>query len=166
MIVKTVGKLNLAIPTDREIVMTREFDAPRELVFEALTTPKLLKQWFKGPGWDLAVCEFDARVGGRYRYVWKLGDNEMGMSGEIKEFRAPERMVATEKFDQAWYPGDAQSSIVLTAKGTKTLLTLTVTYASKEARDQVLKSPMAEGASAGYDRLEEFLADRHAGAKA
>jgi len=165
MIVKTVGKLNVAIPTDRQIVMTREFDAPRELVFEALTTPALLKQWFKGPGWDLAVCEFDPRVGGKYRYVWKLGGNEMGMSGEIKEFRAPERMTATEKFDQAWYPGDAQSSIVLTEKGGKTLLTLTVTYASKEARDQVLKSPMAEGASAGYDRLEEFLAAR-AGAKA
>jgi uncharacterized protein YndB with AHSA1/START domain len=162
MIVKTVGKLSLAIPTDRQIVMTREFDAPRALVFEALTTPQLLKQWFKGPGWDLAVCEFDARVGGKYRYVWKLGDNEMGMSGEIREFRAPERMVATEKFDQAWYPGDAQSSIVLTEKGAKTLLTLTVTYASKEARDQVLKSPMAEGASAGYDRLEEFLAARKA----
>ena len=152
MIVKTVGKLNVAIPTDRQIVMTREFDAPRELVFEALTTPALLKQWFKGPGWDLAVCEFDPRVGGKYRYVWKLGGNEMGMSGEIKEFRAPERMTATEKFDQAWYPGDAQSSIVLTEKGGKTLLTLTVTYASKEARDQVLKSPMAEGASASSER--------------
>ena len=165
MIVKTVGKLDLAIPTDREIVMTREFDAPRELVFEALTTPALLKQWFKGPGWDLAECVFEARVGGRYRYVWKLGGNEMGMSGEIREFRAPERIVATEKFDQAWYPGDAQSSMVLTAKGRKTLLTVTITYASKEARDQVLKSPMAEGASMGYDRLEEFLATRNAGAQ-
>lgn len=164
MIVKTVGKLNVELPTDRQIVMTREFDAPRALVFEALTTPVLLKQWFKGPGWDLAVCEFDARVGGKYRYVWKLGDNEMGMSGEIREFRAPEMMAATEKFDQAWYPGEATSSIVLTAKGAKTLLTLTVTYDSKETRDLVLKSPMAEGASAGYDRLEEFLAIRQ-GAK-
>lgn len=166
MIIKTVGKLDVAIPTDRQIVMTREFNAPRALVFEALTTPELLKQWFKGPGWDLAVCEFEARVGGRYRYVWRLGANEMGMSGEILEFRAPERMVATEKFDQAWYPGDAQSSIVLTEKGGKTLLTLSVTYDSKATRDMVLKSPMAEGASAGYDRLEEYLATRHAGAKA
>jgi uncharacterized protein YndB with AHSA1/START domain len=165
MIIKTAGKLDVSTPTDREIVMTREFDAPRALVFEALTTPALMKQWFKGPGWDLAVCEFDGRVGGKYRYVWKLGDSEMGMSGEIKEFRAPERMVATEKFDQAWYPGDAQSSIVLTEKGAKTLLTLCVVYDSKATRDMVLKSPMAEGVSASYDGLERFLATRRAGAK-
>ncbi len=164
MIVKTVGKLNVELPTDRQIVMAREFNAPRALVFEALTTPALLKQWFKGPGWDLAVCEFDARVGGKYRYVWKLGDNEMGMSGELTEFRAPERMASTEKFDQAWYPGDATSSIDLTDLGGRTLLTLTVTYDSKSTRDMVLKSPMAEGASAGYDRLEEFLGAK-AGAK-
>jgi uncharacterized protein YndB with AHSA1/START domain len=165
MIIKTVGKLDVYTPTDREIVMTREFNAPRALVFEALTTPALLKQWFKGPGWDLAVCEFDARVGGKYRYVWKLGGNEMGMSGELTDFRAPERMASTEKFDQAWYPGEATSSIDLTEKNGKTLLTLTVKYDSKATRDMVLKSPMAEGASGGYDRLEEFLAAR-AGAKA
>jgi uncharacterized protein YndB with AHSA1/START domain len=158
MIVKTVGKLNVELPTDRQIVMTREFDAPRAMVFEALTTPALLKQWFKGPGWDLAVCEFEPRVGGKYRYVWKLGAAEMGMSGVLTEFNAPVRMASTEKFDQAWYPGDASSSIELSEKGGKTLLTLSVTYDSKATRDMVLQSPMAEGASAGYDRLEEFLA--------
>jgi len=162
MIVKTVGKLNVELPSDREIVMTREFNAPRELVFEALTTPALLKQWFRQPGSELTVCEFEARKGGKYRYVWKFGAMEMGMSGELTDFKAPERMASTEKFDTAWYPGDATSSIVLTEKNGKTLLTLSVRYDSKATRDMVLQTPMAEGVSRGYDSLEEFLAKGNA----
>jgi uncharacterized protein YndB with AHSA1/START domain len=160
---KNVGKLQLTTPGDREVVVTRVFDAPRKLVFEAMTDPELILQWFSGPpGWTLAVCEFEAKVGGKYRYVWRGSDGtEMGMGGVIKEIVPPERIVATEKFDTAWYPGDACSSIVLTKKGGQTTLTLTVTYASKEARDVVLKTPMAEGMAAGYDRLEEFLAARN-----
>jgi uncharacterized protein YndB with AHSA1/START domain len=154
------GKLKLTTKGDREIVMVREFDAPRALVYEAMTTPEFLKQWFHGPGWDLVACEIEMKVGGKYRYVWRRGGTEMGMSGVLTEVDAPKRWAATEKFDQAWYPGDAQSSIELTEKGGKTTLTQTVTYASKEARDIVLKSPMEMGASAGYDRLEAFLASR------
>jgi uncharacterized protein YndB with AHSA1/START domain len=154
------GKLKLTTRGDREIVMVREFDAPRTLVYEAMTTPEFLKQWFRGPGWDLVTCEIEMKVGGKYRYVWSLGGNEMGMSGVLTEVDPPKRWAATEKFDQAWYPGDARSSIELTEKGGKTTLTQVVTYASKEARDIVLKSPMESGASAGYDGLEAFLASR------
>jgi uncharacterized protein YndB with AHSA1/START domain len=89
-----------------------------------------------------------------------MGGHEMGMSGVLTEVDPPKRWAASEKFDQAWYPGEARSSIELTEKGGKTTLTQTVTYASKEARDIVLKSPMESGASEGYDRLEAFLAAR------
>ena len=103
----TSKTLKLTTPTDREIVMTRVFDAPRALVFEALTTPALLKRWFLGPpGWTLAVCEIDLRVGGAYRYVWRGQKGEMGLGGIYKEITPPERIVATEAFDQAWYPGN------------------------------------------------------------
>lgn len=154
------GKLKLTTRGDRTIVMTREFDAPRALVYEAMTTPELLKQWFRQPGWDLVVCEIEMKVGGKYRYVWKVGDYEMGLGGVMTEVDPPKRWAATEKFDQAWYPGEASSSIELTEKDGRTTLTQTVTYSSKEALEAVLKSPMESGVSTGYDRLEAFLASR------
>lgn len=154
------GTLQVTTPTDREIVMTRVFDAPRTLVFEALTKPELLKRWFDGPpGWTLITCEFDAKVGGSYRYAWRNSDGaEMGMGGILREFSPPERIVSSEKFDQSWYPGEAVGTIVLTEQGGRTTLTQTVRYESKEARDMVLQSPMASGVEAGYNKLAEFLA--------
>ncbi len=159
MLTKTIGKLELTIPGDRQIVMKRVFDAPRELVFEALTTRELLLRWFTNPpDYTLEVCEFEARKGGKYRYVWRGTHGEMGMGGVITDIKAPERIEATERFDTPWYPGDASSTIVLTENGGRTTLTLTVTYASREARDMVLKTPMESGVAASYDRLDSFLA--------
>lgn len=154
------GKLKITTPTDREIVMTRVFDAPRRLVFQALTTPELVRQWMLGPpGWTMPVCDVDLRVGGAYRHLWRNVDgSEMGMRGTILEIVVPERLVATEKFDQPWYPGEAVVTTVLTEEGGKTTLTLTVRYESREIRDGVLKTPMAQGVAAGYDRLAELLA--------
>lgn len=159
---KNTGTLKLTTPTDREIVLTRVFDAPRGLVFEALTRPELLRRWFFGPpGWTLAVCEIDLRVGGAYRYVWRGPDGaEMGMGGTYREVVAPERIVATEAFDEPWYPGEAVGTLVLTEHGGKTTLTNTILYASKEARDAVLRTPMEHGVAAGYDRLAELLGGR------
>jgi uncharacterized protein YndB with AHSA1/START domain len=153
------GTLKVTTPSDREIAMTRDFDAPRRLVFEALTTPALLKRWFSGPpGWTLAACDVDLRVGGAYRYVWrKDGGTEMGMGGVFLEILPPERIVATERFDQSWYPGDAVVTQTLAEEGGKTTLTLIVRYESKEARDGVLKSGASQGVQYGYDRLAEFL---------
>jgi uncharacterized protein YndB with AHSA1/START domain len=153
------GTLKVTTPSDREIAMTRVFDAPRRLVFEALTTPALLKRWFSGPpGWTLAACDVDLRVGGAYRYVWrKDGGTEMGMGGVFLEILPPERIVATERFDQSWYPGDAVVTQTLAEEGGKTTLTLIVRYESKEARDGVLKSGASQGVQYGYDRLAEFL---------
>jgi uncharacterized protein YndB with AHSA1/START domain len=154
------GTLKVTTPTDREIAMTRVFDAPRNLVFEAYTKPELLKRWLGvHGGWSWAVCEIDLRVGGAYRYVWRGPDGtEMGMGGVYREVAAPERIVATESFDQSWYPGDAVSTTVIIEQGGRTTLTITVRYQSQEARDAVLKSPMEKGMAAGFDKLAEQMA--------
>jgi uncharacterized protein YndB with AHSA1/START domain len=165
---KNAGTLKVTTPTDREIVMTRHFDAPRTLLFDALTKPELLKRWSLGPpGWSLEVCETALNVGATYRFVWRGPDGtEMGMRGVCREIVPPERIVATEKFDEAWYPGEARVTTVLVEQGGKTTLTLTVLYESREARDAVLKTPMEQGVAAGYDRLAELLASLPAGRSA
>ncbi len=157
---KDAGGLVVSTPSDCEIAMARTFNAPRALVFEALTKPELVRQWLLGPdGWTMAVCEIDLRVGGTYRYAWRHDEgHEMGMGGTYVEIVPPERLVTTEKFDESWYPGEAVGTVVLAEDDGRTRLTLTVQYESKEARDEVLKSPMEEGVAAGYDRLERLLA--------
>jgi uncharacterized protein YndB with AHSA1/START domain len=152
--------LQISTPTDRQIAMTRVLDAPRRLVWDAFTKPELVKRWLLGPpGWTMPVCEIDLRVGGAYRYVWQNADGtSMGMGGVYQEIVPLERLVASEKFDQAWYPGAATVQHVLVEKAGQTTVTLTVTYESREARDGVLKSPMEQGVAAGFDRLEELLA--------
>src|ERR1700730_2902956 len=112
---RNTGKLQVTTPTDREIAMTRVFDAPRRLVCEAFTTPELGRRRLLGPSaWTMPVCEIDLRVGGRYRYVWrKAGVPDMGLGGVYREVVAPERVVATEKFDQAWYPAEDVGTLVL-----------------------------------------------------
>ena len=145
---------------DREIVMTRTFDAPRHLVFDAFTKPELVKQWLLGPdGWSMPVCEIDLRVGGRYRYVWRKNKTgtEMGMGGIFREIVVPERIVATEKFDEAWYPGEAVDTTVFVEQGGKTTVTVTVLGATAEARDAMLKSGMESGVAVSYDRLEKLV---------
>ncbi len=156
---KNTGNLKVTTNGDREIVMTRIFDAPRRLVFQAFTKPELVKRWLFGPdGWSLAVCEIDLRVGGSYRYVWH-GPNAavMGMGGIYRELAVPERIVVTEKFDQAWYAGETVGTILLTEQAGKTTLVQTLLYESRETRDAVLRSPMEQGVAASYNRLEELL---------
>jgi uncharacterized protein YndB with AHSA1/START domain len=157
---KNTGTLKVTTSGDREVVMTRVFDAPRGLVFDALTRPELLKRWLSGPpGWSLVVCEVDLRVGGAYRYVWRGPDGtEMGMGGTHREVVRPERIVCTQLFDEDWTGGEALGALVLTERDGKTTLTNTVRYASREARDAVLKTPMEHGVAVGYDRLAELLA--------
>jgi uncharacterized protein YndB with AHSA1/START domain len=155
------GKLQITTPSDREIAMTRVFAAPRRLVFDALTKPELVKRWLLGPpGWSMPVCEVDLRVGGKYRYVWRRDSDgtDMGMGGVYREIVKPERIVATEKFDQSWYSGEAVGTTRLVEQGGKTTLTQTMLYESKETRDGVLKSPMESGVGASYDRLADVLA--------
>ncbi len=153
--------LKITTAGDRELVMTRVFDAPRKLVFDAHTKPELVRRWLLGPpGWSMPVCEMDVRVGGTYRWVWRhdTKKTEMGMGGVYREVRAPERLVSTEKFDEAWYPGEALNTLVLVEQGGRTTLTQTMRYESRAARDAVIKSGMEKGVTASYDRLDDVLA--------
>ena len=161
------GRLTLTTPSDREITMTRVFDAPRTLVWDALTKPELLKPWLSGPpGWSLEVCEVAQRVGDTSRYLWRGPDgSQMGMSGVLREITPPERLVATEMFDDPWYPGEAVGTVVLSEQGGKTTLTQTILYESREARDVVLKSPMEQGVAASYNSLAELLGTTKEGTK-
>jgi uncharacterized protein YndB with AHSA1/START domain len=153
--------LQITTPSARELAMTRVFDAPRGLVFDAMTKPELVKQWLLGPpGWTMPVCEIDLKVGGAYRYVWRRESNgkEMGMGGVYREIVPQERLVCTELFDEAWYPGESLITTTLVEQGGRTTLTSTILYLSQEARDGVLKSGMESGVSVSYDRLAELLA--------
>ena len=157
---KNSGTFNITARGDREIVVTRAFDAPRRLVFDAYTKPELIKKWLLGPdGWSMPVCEIDLRAGGKYRYVWRNDSNgsEMGMGGIYRELVPGERIVVTEIFDEAWYPGEAVDTIVLAEQNGKTTLTQTIVYNSRATRDAVLTSPMQYGMAMSYDRLEKFL---------
>lgn len=153
------GNLVVTTPSDREIVFTRVFEAPRSLVFDAWTKPELLKRWLGvRDGWTFAVCEVDLRVGGAYRYVWRGPDgSEMGMGGVYMEIAPPERIVATEKFDDPWYEGEAIDTTELVEQGGRTTVTLTVLYASRAVRDAVLETPAEHGLAEGYDQLAELL---------
>lgn len=158
---KNTLALQIKANGDREIVMTRVFDAPRKLVFDAFTKPELLKQWLLGPpGWSMPVCEIDLKIGGRYRYVWRRDTDgtEMGCGGDYREIVPPERLVHTEQFDNPWYSGESLITTVLDEQRGKTMLTATMLYESRDARDGILKSGMESGVAASYDRLAELLA--------
>ncbi len=154
---KNTGTLKVTTPSEREIVLTRTFDAPRELVWDAFSKPELLKRWFGPRGWSLVVCEVDLKVGGGFRFVMRDADGrEVGMRGAYRQLVPPERSVHIETFDD--YPGESQVTTVLVEQDGKTTLTATVLYASKEVRDLVIKSGMEHGAAESYEKLAELLA--------
>lgn len=152
--------LHLMTHGDREIVMTRLFDAARERVFACWTEPERLKHWLTGPpGWVLAVCEADLRPGGRYHYVWRAGDGgELSMGGVYYEFLAPERIVCTQLHDQDWTGGETVGTLVLTEQDGKTLTTNTLRYATPAARDAALGGGMEQGMGSSCERLDAMLA--------
>ncbi len=153
---KNTGTLKVTTPTDREVVLTRVFDAPRRLVFDAFSKPELLKRWFGPRGWSLVICEVDLKVGGSFRFVLRGPDgSDMGMRGVYREIAPPERSAHVESFDD--YPGESLVTSVLVEQGGKTTLTATVLYPSQEIRDAVIKSGMEHGAAESYDKLAELL---------
>src|SRR5437868_7375357 len=154
----------ITLPSDREIAMTRVFDAPRELVFQAYTRPELLKRWLGvHNGWVLDTCEIDLRVGGAFRYVWRNPKGmSMGMGGVYQEIVRPERIVSTEKFDQSWYEGSCIDTLTLTEGGGRTTLALRMLYDSKAIRDSVVAGPMKTGMEAGFNALEAVLVTQSA----
>jgi len=163
------GSLKIVRNTDLEVVIRRAFDAPRNLVYDTLTKPELLKRWLSGPpgpGWSMLVCEVDLKVGGSYRLVWRNTDgSELSMRGLFREIAPPERLVNTESFVLG---GDGLSekqkaTNFLTEQAGRTTLTTTILYPSKEARDAIFGSDMERGVTTSYDRLDEVLASGVAG---
>lgn len=157
--------LTVTTQGDTEIVVTREFDAPRDLVWDCWTVPALIRRWLAGPpGWEMITCEFEGRVGGKWRFVSKGPDGmEMGHGGEIKIFDRPERMVSTEIYDWDWTGGGTINTNVFSEiGGGRSRSTLTIAYSSKEARDGAKATPMAEGMEMGFQKLDALLRERAA----
>lgn len=152
--------LSITLPSDREIVVTREFNAPRDLVFDCWTIPALIRRWLGPADWVMTTCDFDARVGGKWRFVSRGPDGfEMASGGTISEFIRPEWMKTTELYDIDWTGGETINSNAFTEANGITTSVLTVLYASKQARDGARATPMAEGMEMGFQRLDEMLAD-------
>jgi len=154
--------LKVATPDNRTIVVTRAFAAPRDLVFRAHTEPKLIKRWLLGPpGWTMPTCEIDLRVGGKYRYVW-AHPTQAGfeIAGVYREIAAPERIVHSETFNG----GEAVVKATFAEKGGKTMLTTTMSFPGKGARDAALQTGMTDGMEQSYQRLDQVLAGAPAAA--
>jgi uncharacterized protein YndB with AHSA1/START domain len=161
---KTVANsdsFKVTIPSDRDIRMTRLFDAPRKRVFDVMTRPEHVRRWWGmlGEGYSVSTCEIDLRPGGAWRFANRTPQGELvTFYGEYREISAPERLVYTEIFEP--YP-DAVSLItaLFTEEAGKTRLTVTASYPSLEIRDIVINSGMEKGAAISYDRMEEVAGE-------
>lgn len=152
-----IGATTFTTPSDRELVTTRVVDAPRGLVWDAWTQPAHLPHWMLGPdGWIMPVCEIDLRASGAWHFVWRKSDGtEMAMRGVYREITPPEELIATESWGGDW--PETVNTLILAEKDGKTMITQTVTYLSKEARDAALQTGMNEGVAQSLDRLAEYL---------
>lgn len=153
--------LTVTTPSDTQIVITRQFDAPRHLVFACYTQPALIRRWLNGAeGWVMTVCEFEPKVGGKYRYEWKAPSGYvMAMGGVIREISPVDRVVSAEIYEDDWTGGETVSTLDLIDEHPRTTLVNTIVYSSKEARDGALATPMAEGMEFGFSKLDTVLAE-------
>jgi uncharacterized protein YndB with AHSA1/START domain len=152
------GKAQVTLPTDTQILITREFDAPKHLVYKAWTTPELIKRWWSGDRGTVTSAEVDLRIGGRWRYVMKADAGfEVAFHGEYREIVPNERIVATEVFEGM--PGGEEAAIVntntFTERNGRTTLTILAQHPSREIRDMVINSGMEAGMQEQMDRLEQ-----------
>ena len=145
----------VSTPSETEIRLTRLFDAPRALVFEAMVNPEHIRRWWGalGDGYSVPVCDVDLRVGGAWRFVNRHPKGEVAFHGVYREITPPERLVYTELMEP--FPDGSLVTTVLTEEHGKTRMTVTASYPTKDVRDMVLSSGMERGAAASYDRLEE-----------
>jgi uncharacterized protein YndB with AHSA1/START domain len=161
----------VTLPSDREVRVTRSFNAPRVLVWDAHTKPDLVQKWMLGPpGWSMPVCEMDVREGGKYRWRWKSQEDgkEFGFFGTFNEVKAPAKLTHDEYYD----PGDiggamptndpALVTLDLNEAGGMTTLVCTIKFASKEARDGAVSTGMTDGMELGYARLDDMFAKKAA----
>lgn len=155
--------LTVELRGEREVVVTRGFDASRELVWDCHTKPELVKRWMIGPtGWTMPVCEIDLRVGGKYLHTWRHPSKaEFSMHGIYREIAKPERLVVNE------YYQEEESFVTQTfaERGGKTTLTAVMRFSSEQAREAAVKTGMTDGMEQGYQRLDEILATQQSGAQ-
>ena len=162
MAVASSGTAKITLPTDEQILITREFDAPKHLVYQAYTTPELVKRWWPGKRGEMTSCEIDLRVGGVWRYVMVAkGGFEVAFHGEYREIVPDERIVTTEVYEGAEADGlpeeDAPLNIVtFTEADGRATLSLLVQCTTKDLRDMILDSGMEAGMQEGFDLLEEL----------
>jgi uncharacterized protein YndB with AHSA1/START domain len=152
-----VGETTLTTPSERELVVTRAFDAPRELVWEAWTNPEHVPNWLLGPeGWTMPVCEIDLRPGGAWHFVWRRDDGtEMEMRGEYREVDPPARLVNTESWGGEW--PETVNTVAFDEEEGKTTVTITVLYPSQEAREAATATGMESGMNRSFDLLDGYL---------
>ncbi len=164
------NKTRVSLPSDTEVRVTRDFKAPRTLVWQAHTEPELFQRWIGGyPGWSMPVCEMDVRPGGTYRWRWRSEDGkEFGFHGDYREVDAPEQMVNAEYFDPGSFGGPMPTSPTInrttfTEKNGVTTLVVLIEYDSKEARDAAVSTGMTDGMETSYERLDKLVAEQQEG---
>jgi uncharacterized protein YndB with AHSA1/START domain len=147
----------LTMVSDEEIAISRAFDAPRQLVFEAHTNPEHVSQWLLGPeDWTMPVCEIDLRLGGSWHFVWQHADGRrLDMSGVYREIVSPERIINTERWGPEW--PQTINTMLFTERDGETTVTQIIRYPSKEARDAALATGMMSGVERSYDLLDALL---------
>ena len=158
MAVTSSGTATVTLPTDEQILITREFDAPKNLVYEAWTKPELVRRWWHAKRGEMTVCEIDLRVGGTWRYVMVAeGGFEVGFHGEFREIVPNERIVSTEVFEGMPEGVDEASvnTLTLAEENGRTTLTILVEHSSKQFRDMHIESGMEAGLQDALDLLEE-----------
>jgi uncharacterized protein YndB with AHSA1/START domain len=151
------GTAKVTLPTDEQILITREFDAPKHLVYKAWTTPGLVKRWWNAKRGEVTIAEIDLRVGGTWRYVMVADGQEVGFHGEYREIVPNERIVSTEAYEGI-PDADANATLntlTLTETDGRTTLTVLVECPSKETRDAIIDSGMEAGMQDAMDLLEE-----------
>jgi len=162
------NKAQVSLPSDTEVRVTRDFKAPRKLVWQAHTEPELFQRWIGGyPGWSMPVCEMDVRPGGKYRWRWRSDEDgkEFGFHGDYREVDAPGELVQTEYYDPGNVGGAMPNTPSITRttftekNGITTLVTL-IAYASKEARDAAISTGMTDGMETSYERLDKLLVEQ------
>jgi len=154
------GSAVVTLPSDTEILITRLFDAPAELVFKAYTTPELVKRWWGFETSEWLVCDVDLRVGGTWRYVIRERGHEVGFHGEFREISRPKRIVSTEVYEQFPDPDGTSAAldiVTLEEADGVTTMTVLVQHARPEHRDAHLASGMEGGMQISYNRLEDIV---------
>jgi uncharacterized protein YndB with AHSA1/START domain len=149
------GTATVTLPTDEQILITREFDAPKHLVYRAWTTPELVKRWWSGGHGEVTIAEIDLRVGGTWRYVMIANEGfEVGFHGEYREIVPDERIVSTEVYE-GMPDGEALNTLTLTEADGRTTLSILVQHSCKEHRDAHINSGMEAGMQKSMDLLEQ-----------